>query len=154
MKLFLARDSRSHFYAGRRRGGPAVFAVFPLVVVASLAGCSFVQEKASEAVCAAITPVTDTINVQLDDAVAQIAVNPDGAVDQITSLRDSLASASEAVGSLGSLDATLDALTGALDDVLALAEKAASGAEVTPEETQAVEDRVNGAVESVTGECS
>lgn len=128
-------------------------AVVLLAGASALTGCSVVQEAAGPAACAAILPVTDSISERLDEAVAQISVDPDGAIEQITSLRDSLQSASDAVGSLGSLSSVLDSLTGALDDVLALAEKAASGAEVTPEETQAVEDRVNAAVESVTGEC-
>lgn len=137
----------------RRARGRAAVLVGALLAATTVAGCSFVQEKASDAACAAITPVTDSINGRLDDAVGKISVDPDGAIEQITSLRDSLQTASDTVGSLGSLSSTLDSLTGALDDVLALAEKAAAGAEVTPEETQAVEDRVTGAVESVTGEC-
>lgn len=121
------------------------------LTLVGLSGCAVAQDAANQAACAALTPVTDQVSERLDDIVGAIELDPAGSLDQLTSWRSSLEATAQ--GLPGGIAGSLDQLLSALDEAIAVAERAAEGATVTPQETQDVEDDVRGALAGLVGDC-
>ncbi|TNU73902.1 hypothetical protein FH969_09000 [Miniimonas arenae] len=122
-----------------------------LLAAGALGSCSVVSDAAQTAACAAVTPVAQSVGDRLDELLADIAVDPQGAVTGLTQLRDNTATAVSGVdGRLGDAGASL---VSALDGLVALAQQAADGATVTPGETADLRAQTEAALTSLVGEC-
>lgn len=137
------------------RPAPALLAVLTVAALVGGAGCAAAQDAAEGAVqqaaCSAVDPVADQLSDRIDEVVADIAVDPAGAVRELTSWRDGVAATADGVG--GGLGDALDALSSALDSLTGLAQRAADGVTVTPEESDELRQQVREAVAGVLGEC-
>lgn len=137
------------------RKSAVLTAAAALVLTGLTAGCSAIQDAGSTAVsaaaCAAATPIADELGQRTQEVLDDIALDPSGAVSQLTTWRDGLEAAASGVD--GRLGAALDELVNAVDEVLTAAGSGAEGVTITPEDSERMAQQVRDAVAGVAGEC-
>ncbi|CAN5663697.1 hypothetical protein BH11ACT8_BH11ACT8_20690 [soil metagenome] len=126
-----------------------------LTALTLTAGCSDIKDaatnKAGEAGCAVAKKAVDGVKSQVDDAIDQIGADPESARKKLSGARDALKKAEGSIG--GGTKQKLTSAREALDDLVAEASDAASGADVDTSAIDTSKEKFSTAVDDVTGAC-
>lgn len=141
-----------------RSGRRVAAALFAGAVVASvLTGCSTVEgivaEQVDNATCAIGSGVIDEVSTNVGNAVAQIEVDPSGALTTLQNVKTGLAAA-EATAVDGS--ETAEAIRGlqtTVDDLIAFAEDGVNGTTIDPKKLADLQEQSEAHVQRLIGIC-
>lgn len=124
----------------------------------TLAGCGIgdavnrqTDRVISSATCAVLTPVLDGVTSQVDAAVREIEADPAAAKAALEEARTAIAGATQSGGE--SVTGLLDPVLSALDGLIALAEKAESGAAINDADRSGAALAVDEALAGLVARC-
>jgi len=128
-----------------------------MLAAGALTGCSTVEgivaEQVDNATCAIGSGVIDQVSTNVSDAIAQIQVDPSGALNTLETARTALAAAG-ATAVEGS--ETADAIAGlqsTVDDLIALADDAVDGTSVDPQALADLQEQSEAQIKQLVGIC-
>lgn len=125
------------------------------LAIGALGACSAIGDAASDAgtraACAVVTPIAESVGSQVQVVADDIAVDPSGAIDSLTSLQETVDGAAAAAS--GDIASGLESVSTRIGDLITQAEGVRDGGVVSQERIDEIETSIVTSLTSLVGDC-